>query len=331
MTDGAGASVPLARFATALLPDKDRLAVWREVFGKSVARLDLAPMDPGKSFRCDLSGYSLPGVTVALGSYRNVRSVRTRELLSDGNDDVIFAIVARGSGRLLRPGRELDLNPGDGAMSGNAITGATAEAPTSLQLLNFAIPFRSLSQTVRSVGDIALVPAQARNEAVRLLKSYVLNLFSPDDRPRTSEVRHLVATHILDLVAMAMGATRDATEAAKGRGVRAARLSAIKSDIAQNAANHAISVDWLAHQHGLSPSYVRKLLEGDGTTFSEFVLQVRLEHANRQLVDPRFAGMHISAIAFEAGFSDLSYFNRTFRRRYLRTPSEARAASQNPQ
>ena len=44
MTDGAGAGAPLARFATASLPDKDRLAVWREVFGKSVARLDLAPI-----------------------------------------------------------------------------------------------------------------------------------------------------------------------------------------------------------------------------------------------------------------------------------------------
>jgi AraC-like DNA-binding protein len=328
MTDGAGAGGPLARFATATLPDKDRLAVWREVFGKSVARLDLAPMDPGKTYRCDLSGYALPGVTVALGTYRNVRSIRTRELLSDSNDDLIFAIVARGSGRLLRPGRELDLKSGDAAVSCNAITGVTAEAPASLQLLNFAVPFRSLSQHVRGVGDIALIPAQARNEAVRLLKSYVLNLFSSDERPRTPEVRHLVATHILDLVAMAMGATHDAVETAKGRGVRAARLLAIKSDIAQNATNPAISVNWLAQQHGLSPSYVRKLLERDGTTFSECVLEVRLAHAHRQLDDPRFGGMHISAIAFQAGFNDLSYFNRTFRRRYHCAPSDVRATSQ---
>jgi AraC-like DNA-binding protein len=331
MNDGGNAGVELARFATASLPDRDRLAVWREVFGKSVARLDLAPIDSGKAFRCDVSGYSLPGATVALGSYRNVRSIRTRELLSDGNDDVLFAIVARGSGRLLRPGREIDLNPGDGAMSCNAITGVTAEAPSALQLINIVIPFRSLSSAVRNVGDIALVPAAARTEAVRLLKSYVMSLFASEDRPRTPEVRHLVATHILDLVALAMGATRDAAETAKGRGIRAARLLAMKSDIAQNANNPTISVDWLAQQHGLSPSYVRKLLDGDGSTFSEFVLEARLEHAYRQLGDPRLAGMHISTIAFEAGFSDLSYFNRTFRKRFLCTPSDVRAAAQNRQ
>jgi AraC-like DNA-binding protein len=282
------------------------------------------------SFRCDVSGYALPGVTVALGSYRNVRSIRTRELLSDGNDDVIFAIVARGSGRLLRPGRELDLNPGDGAVSCNAITGATAEAPATLQLINIAIPFRSLSSAVRNVGDIALVPAAARTEAVRLLKSYVMSLLASDDRPRSAEVRHLVATHILDLVALAMGATRDVAETARGRGIRAARLLAMKSDIAQNANNPAISVDWLAQQHGLSPSYVRKLLDGDGTTFSEFVLEVRLgtgASATRAIRD--LPACTSAAIAFEAGFSDLSYFNRTFRKRYLCTPSEARAAAQN--
>jgi len=43
------------------------------------------------------------------------------------------------------------------------------------------------------------------------------------------------------------------------------------------------------------------------------------------LCDPRFVGWTIGAIAFEAGFGDLSYFNRSFRRRYGISPSEVRA------
>ena len=35
--------------------------------------------------------------------------------------------------------------------------------------------------------------------------------------------------------------------------------------------------------------------------------------------------MKISAVAFDAGFGDLSYFNRTFRRRYDAAPSDVRA------
>jgi AraC-like DNA-binding protein len=42
------------------------------------------------------------------------------------------------------------------------------------------------------------------------------------------------------------------------------------------------------------------------------------------LRDPRFDSRTISSVAFEVGFGDLSYFNRTFRSRYGMTPSDVR-------
>jgi AraC-like DNA-binding protein len=45
------------------------------------------------------------------------------------------------------------------------------------------------------------------------------------------------------------------------------------------------------------------------------------------LTDSRFAGRSISALAFDTGFGDLSYFNREFRHRYHATPSEVRRAA----
>jgi AraC-like DNA-binding protein len=68
------------------------------------------------------------------------------------------------------------------------------------------------------------------------------------------------------------------------------------------------------------------LFEHEGTTFTEFVRQARLDRAHRMLVDPRMADRSISAIAFDVGFGDLSYFNREFRRRFGQTPSDVRAA-----
>jgi AraC-like DNA-binding protein len=41
-------------------------------------------------------------------------------------------------------------------------------------------------------------------------------------------------------------------------------------------------------------------------------------------VRQKWAGRPISAIAYDVGFRDLSYFNRTFRRRYGTTPTDAR-------
>jgi AraC-like DNA-binding protein len=42
------------------------------------------------------------------------------------------------------------------------------------------------------------------------------------------------------------------------------------------------------------------------------------------LRDARFADSGISVIAFDAGFGDLSHFNRAFRRRFGASPSELR-------
>lgn len=47
--------------------------------------------------------------------------------------------------------------------------------------------------------------------------------------------------------------------------------------------------------------------------------------AHRMLRDPLLASRRISTIAFDIGFSDLSYFNRTFRRAFGVTPSHPRA------
>ena len=64
----------------------------------------------------------------------------------------------------------------------------------------------------------------------------------------------------------------------------------------------------------------------EGTTFTEYVLARRLAHAHRMLNDPRRAGDKIATIAHDAGFADVSYFNRAFRQRYGDTPSGIRAA-----
>ena len=143
----------------------------------------------------------------------------------------------------------------------------------------------------------------------------------------THELQQLAIAHIYDLAALAMGATRDAVEIASSRGLAAARLSEIKSDIAANLSGGDISVADIAQRQRVTPRYVQMLFENEGTTFTEFTRNARLNRAYRMLRDPRFADHSISTIAFEAGFSDLSYFNKVFRRRFGRTPSDVRAAS----
>ena len=123
---------------------------------------------------------------------------------------------------------------------------------------------------------------------------------------------------------MAIGATRDGAAVAVERGLRAARLAAIKDDILESIGRQSLTTPSVAARHHVTPRSVQKLFESDGTTFSEFVLDDRLV-SHRMLRDSRFTGRTISSIAYETGFGDLSYFNRTFRRRFGATPSDIRA------
>jgi AraC-like DNA-binding protein len=112
----------------------------------------------------------------------------------------------------------------------------------------------------------------------------------------------------------------------KGFLIPSARLDAIKADIAEHLESCELSLGDVAGRQRVTPRYVQMLFERDGTTFSEYVLRQRLGRAYGMLTDPDYGRWTISAIAFEVGFGDLSYFNRAFRRRYVVPPSSVRAA-----
>lgn len=73
----------------------------------------------------------------------------------------------------------------------------------------------------------------------------------------------------------------------------------------------------------MSPSgFSRFFKSRTGMAFNEYVSDIRIGHACRSLMDPRIA---ITDIALNCGFSDLSTFNRTFRKLRQMTPSEFRS------
>ena len=116
---------------------------------------------------------------------------------------------------------------------------------------------------------------------------------------------------------------------AASRAARTLRtLAAVKADVERHLADGSLTVATLAARHGISARYLHKLFEDEEMTYSRFVLDRRLALAYRMLRQPRSATRTISSIASDAGFGDLSYFNRTFRRRYGITPSGAR--QENP-
>jgi AraC-like DNA-binding protein len=75
----------------------------------------------------------------------------------------------------------------------------------------------------------------------------------------------------------------------------------------------------VAAQLGMSVRYLHRLLEPTGRTFSEHLLERRLGYALAKLRDPNCC-VRIADIARDCGFSDISHFNRSFRRAFGDTP-----------
>lgn len=79
----------------------------------------------------------------------------------------------------------------------------------------------------------------------------------------------------------------------------------------------------LARQAGLSDSAFSKLVVRAGNlTFTELVRQLRLSQACRLLQQ---SDATVASISHEVGYTNLSNFNRQFRREYGVTPKEFRA------
>lgn len=86
-----------------------------------------------------------------------------------------------------------------------------------------------------------------------------------------------------------------------------------------------LSIQEMADDLGLSLRQIQRGFAALGTTPTKYLLEKRLEHA-RKALDDRQAGRRsdlISSIAYEAGFSDLSYFHRCYRRAFGASPKSA--------
>jgi AraC-like DNA-binding protein len=176
------------------------------------------------------------------------------------------------------------------------------------------------------IEDAVANSMQLSSPAVPMLRDY-LNIVDREGALQSADLRRAVVTHVHDLCALAIGASREAAEIANRRGLRAARLQVLKADIAKNLTDGSLSAATLARRHRLTPRYIHRLFESEGMTFSQFVRASRLALVHRELLNPLMAGRTIGALAYDAGFGDLSTFNHEFRRRYGLTPSDLRAAA----
>ena len=299
-----------------------RVAEFQNVIA-SITRVDFVP-DDAHTFTSETSIGVLQNLIVGYGRHSASTAFRTPGHAAGTEDNVMFHIPLSGSSSIeQRGGERTELRPGLVYADPGEVPGVIRFHGEPTEGFYVSVPRIHLSDATLGLnamlrGTVPLTPQW------RLFFNYARSLHGELASLAPVEAGQC-AQHVQDLALMALGATREAAEIAAGRGVRAARLKAIKAYVERHLTAPELSADEVARSHAISPRYLRSLFESEGTSFGDFVATRRLALAHRMLSDPRNDTNSIASIAMSAGFGDLSWFNIRFRRAYGMAPRDVRA------
>jgi AraC-like DNA-binding protein len=322
------------RFSTAGLPEPARAEAVRDLHLRERTMLPsgLEPIEPivplpDRPLHVDVIKRTLPGLAVVSGTLSGVcHAPRPKGTAGQGEGDLLLAVNVWGSSLARQRDTELSLRDGDAIFWTRGVVGLGIMRFTPAGFLGCRVARAEVAALLGRLDDTPMCFVPRDTEALRLLVTYARGI--AESVPlATPELQRLAVSHTQDLMAAIVAAARGGRAIAEGRGIAAARLRAIMIDVRAHLGGGDLSVAAVAQRQRMTPRYVHKLFENEGFTFSSFVRDQRLACAHRMLTDPRLAYRTISAIAFDVGFGDLSYFNRTFRRRYGVTPGEIKQSA----
>ena len=316
-------------FSSASLPEnldnRQRFNLWRDIYTSTFGSFDFG-ISERFPFAVTMKLWSAGQLAVGRSYGTLERTTRTARDVAAYGGDSYGLIINQGATMNGMAGRRNFELPGGAAVlmpftePTQAFRPATGANDAWLDVI---IPGPLLRTALDNPDDLAARSTPVGSEALNLLVGYTDLLQQHGTILRPDLLVH--ATHtLLDLIALTLGAKGERHEIANARGLRAARLQAVLGQIARRFSEVALSTRDVASALGISTRYVNDILSESGLGFSDRVIELRLQRARAMLADRRNDGMSIGDIAYAAGFADISYFNRSFRRRFGTTPTGAR-------
>jgi AraC-like DNA-binding protein len=281
----------------------------------------------GIPFEIDLTLNALPDMLMLLGKAHGTRNRRNKASAADG-DDYVLIVNLEGPHLIEQRNKEIVLGDGEAVFVSSQDPSAFTHKPPGT-MLAFRFPKSRFKAMVKGADGRIMRTISRDTPALNFLKNYC-RLAWDERMTATPELKHLMSSHIYDLIGLVADSASETPDGVFAGGLRAAKFQAIKEDVAQNLDRPDLSIIAVAERNACTPRFVQRLFEAEGTTFTEYVLSQRVVRAHRKLLDPRNRNEKISSVALACGFSDVSYFNRVFRRHYGLAPSDARAKSAMP-
>jgi len=313
---GSGGSLAMTR-----APGKpiSSIKTWRDVVGRRLLNLDFDPVSP-EEFWAKVEPIPSP-LRTARVSQSGGCSFRDAELVRDGDDVYSLAVCRAGRIRVTQRGREIVLLPGDATFLRTSEIGSLASAKPFTHC-SIMFPAAELLRCAPDADQWVMRRIPARTDALRLLLAYVASV--GQQPPQDPAVQEMVRRHLIDAAALLGPGDSPSVDHADGS-LQALRLRAAQDVIAQRFCEPDLSVATVAASVGISPRYLQRLFEGAPQSFTQHLSELRLRAAYALLQSGDANARRITDVALGVGFSDISHFNRSFRRLFGATPTAVRS------
>lgn len=296
------------RVSTFGIPPAARLAFWNEIVSEA---FDDIVVDAGPGFEGAVAMRRIGGIEFARVESGAAEVRRLRPLC--GGPGALFKIhlQERGCGVSRQDRREAALRPG-------AFTLCDASQPYSLEFSSFnqmmvlRFPAEPLLARIedpdRYIGQVM----ESHVGANRILTSFLRSVWENEDVG--AEFEEAVPGIVFDMLAGAFKARNDLC----GNGDHVSdRSKCIRAYIDAHISDPALRASTVARATGVSNRSMQMIFAKSGMTVTEYIVMQRLKLAAARLLN---GAVNITELAYDVGFSDLTYFSKSFKRRFGVSP-----------
>ena len=306
----------------------DKAAALRELYGRELIRVDLWPCEGAAPF--DFKATLLPlaeGAMIVHCEHTPAHSWRSPALMHDGADDIF--LTASQAGCVVRTAGGVLEIPAGGFLLHSKAREHEYITPHGGPTRSVQLPRAAIARLAPWLEEAPLRALPPGTPGAALALGYAGLMLAGSAAP-SAPLMHIATEHLYELLAGVLAPPKCFAPSPAREAIGMTRLMLIQRDILARLDWPELGLEHIARLHHISPRQVQRLFAREGTCFSDFVRDQRLERVRALLADPAQRQRSVLALALDSGFNGYPAFTRAFRRRFGMTPTEMRESATPP-